>query len=113
MKTAIYPGTFDPVTSGHLDILREAANLFDRVTVAVGVNPGKVPLFSLDERLEIRRRPFPPPLPYLAAEICLQLRAGRRISPDVEEREPLEPLGIERRPLLIVAPRFHSAMIVP
>ncbi|HEX8237225.1 MAG TPA: pantetheine-phosphate adenylyltransferase [Abditibacteriaceae bacterium] len=55
MKTAIYPGTFDPVTSGHLDILREAANLFDRVTVAVGVNPGKVPLFSLDERLEMLR----------------------------------------------------------
>ena len=55
MKTAIYPGTFDPVTSGHLDILREAANLFDRVTVAVGVNPGKVPLFSLDERLQMLR----------------------------------------------------------
>jgi pantetheine-phosphate adenylyltransferase len=55
MKTAIYPGTFDPVTSGHLDILREAARLFDRVTVAVGVNPGKVPLFSLDERLEMLR----------------------------------------------------------
>jgi pantetheine-phosphate adenylyltransferase len=55
MKTAIYPGTFDPVTSGHLDILREAANLFDHVTVAVGVNPGKVPLFSLDERLEMLR----------------------------------------------------------
>jgi pantetheine-phosphate adenylyltransferase len=53
MRTAIYPGTFDPVTSGHLDILREAARLFDRVTVGVGVNPGKVPLFSLDERLQM------------------------------------------------------------
>lgn len=56
MKTAIYPGTFDPVTSGHLDILREAARLFDRVTVAVGINPGKVPLFSPPERLEMLRR---------------------------------------------------------
>jgi pantetheine-phosphate adenylyltransferase len=55
MKTAIYPGTFDPVTTGHLDILREAANLFDRVTVAVGVNLAKVPLFSLDERLDMLR----------------------------------------------------------
>ncbi len=56
MRTAIYPGTFDPVTSGHLDILREAARLFDRVTVAVGINPGKVPLFSPAERLEMLRR---------------------------------------------------------
>jgi pantetheine-phosphate adenylyltransferase len=54
-RTAIYPGTFDPVTSGHLDILREASQLFDHVTVAVGINPGKVPLFSSDERLQMLR----------------------------------------------------------
>ena len=53
MKTAIYPGTFDPATCGHLDVLREAAQLFDRVVGAVGVNPGKVPMFTLDERLEM------------------------------------------------------------
>jgi pantetheine-phosphate adenylyltransferase len=53
MKTAIYPGTFDPVTSGHMDILREAARLFDSVTVAVGRNPGKLPLFSSDERVQM------------------------------------------------------------
>ena len=55
MKAAIYPGTFDPPTLGHLDILREAARLFDRVTAAVGVNPGKVPLFSPDERVAMLR----------------------------------------------------------
>ena len=55
MRTAIYPGTFDPVTSGHFDVLQEAARLFDEVTVAVGVHPGKVPLFSLEERLEMLR----------------------------------------------------------
>jgi len=55
VRSAIYPGTFDPVTSGHLDILREAAHLFDAVTVAVGINLGKVPLFSLDERVEMLR----------------------------------------------------------
>ncbi|HEX8835271.1 MAG TPA: pantetheine-phosphate adenylyltransferase [Abditibacteriaceae bacterium] len=55
MRAAIYPGTFDPVTSGHLDILREAARLFDRVTGAVGINPGKVPLFSVEERVEMLR----------------------------------------------------------
>jgi pantetheine-phosphate adenylyltransferase len=53
MRAAIYPGTFDPVTLGHLDILREAAGLFDAVTVAVGINLGKVPLFSSDERVEM------------------------------------------------------------
>ena len=53
---AIYPGTFDPVTSGHIDILREAARLFDRVTVAVGRNVGKVPLFSPEERVAMLRQ---------------------------------------------------------
>ena len=51
MKTAIYPGTFDPVTCGHLDIFKGASKLFDRVVGAVGVNPGKVALFSTEERV--------------------------------------------------------------
>ena len=48
---AVYPGTFDPVTNGHLDILHRALNIFDRVIVAVAVNTGKQPLFSLEERI--------------------------------------------------------------
>jgi pantetheine-phosphate adenylyltransferase len=55
MRKAIYPGTFDPATVGHLDIVREAAQLFDEVTIAVGINPAKVPLFSPDERLQMLR----------------------------------------------------------
>ena len=55
MKIAIYPGTFDPVTRGHLDVLEEASLIFDRVIAAVGYNPRKVPLFSPDERVEILR----------------------------------------------------------
>jgi pantetheine-phosphate adenylyltransferase len=55
MKIAIYPGTFDPVTSGHLDILQEAASLFDQVVAAVGINPGKVPTFTAGERLQLLR----------------------------------------------------------
>ena len=51
MRHCIYPGTFDPITYGHLDVLRRAARLFDRVTVAVAVNPGKGPLFTADERI--------------------------------------------------------------
>jgi pantetheine-phosphate adenylyltransferase len=50
MRHCIYPGTFDPITYGHLDVLSRAARLFDRVTVAVAQNPGKEPLFSARER---------------------------------------------------------------
>ncbi|HEY1765733.1 MAG TPA: pantetheine-phosphate adenylyltransferase [Opitutaceae bacterium] len=51
MRHCIYPGTFDPITCGHLDVLARAARLFDRVTVAIAQNPGKEPLFSAEERL--------------------------------------------------------------
>ena len=51
MRHCIYPGTFDPITYGHLDVLARAARLFDRVTVAIAENPGKDPLFSPEERL--------------------------------------------------------------
>ena len=50
MKTAIYPGTFDPITKGHLDIIKRASHLFDHVIVAVSTNIKKTPLFSLQER---------------------------------------------------------------
>ena len=50
-RTALYAGSFDPVTNGHLDVVRHAVRLVDRLVLAVGVNPGKVPLFSADERL--------------------------------------------------------------
>jgi pantetheine-phosphate adenylyltransferase len=53
MRTAIYPGSFDPLTNGHLDVLQRAAKLFDRVVVAVAKNEGKNPLFTLDERLAL------------------------------------------------------------
>lgn len=53
MKIAIYPGSFDPITSGHLNIIRRAANIFDKLIVCVMVNAGKQPMFSLDERKEL------------------------------------------------------------
>ena len=56
MKIAIYPGSFDPVTSGHLNIIRRAANIFDRLIVCVMVNAGKNPMFTLEERVELIRR---------------------------------------------------------
>lgn len=56
---AIYPGTFDPITMGHLDIIDRALNLFDRVIIAIAINPAKKPLFSLEERLEMTKQCFP------------------------------------------------------
>jgi pantetheine-phosphate adenylyltransferase len=53
MRTAIYPGSFDPITNGHLDVLQRATKLFDRVIVAVAKSEGKQPLFSLEERVEM------------------------------------------------------------
>jgi pantetheine-phosphate adenylyltransferase len=52
-RAALYPGTFDPITNGHYDLIRRAASIFSRVVVAVAANPGKAPLFSLEERVEM------------------------------------------------------------
>lgn len=56
MKIAIYPGTFDPITNGHLDILERALKLFDRVIVTIARNSSKSPLFTEEERLELIRK---------------------------------------------------------
>lgn len=53
MRRAIYPGTFDPLTNGHLDIISRACRIFDEVIVAILINPGKQPLFPLDERIAL------------------------------------------------------------
>jgi pantetheine-phosphate adenylyltransferase len=53
LRIGIYPGTFDPVTNGHLDVIARAARLVDRLVVGVAINSGKGPLFSLDERVEL------------------------------------------------------------
>lgn len=56
MKVAIYPGSFDPITSGHLNIIQRAANIFDKLIVCVMVNAGKNPMFTLEERVDLIRR---------------------------------------------------------
>jgi pantetheine-phosphate adenylyltransferase len=63
-KKAVYPGTFDPVTFGHLDMLNRALTIFDEILIAVAENPRKSPLFSVDERISLIRQvsPAPPPV---------------------------------------------------
>ncbi|MBU1026759.1 MAG: pantetheine-phosphate adenylyltransferase [Candidatus Margulisbacteria bacterium] len=58
MKVAIYPGSFDPITNGHVDIIKRASELFDKVIVAVIRNPEKKARFSLDERVEMLQQSF-------------------------------------------------------
>jgi pantetheine-phosphate adenylyltransferase len=55
VRTALYPGTFDPITNGHLDLVKRALRLFDRLIVAVGTARDKAPLFTIDERVEFIR----------------------------------------------------------
>lgn len=56
MKTAVYPGTFDPITLGHMDIIRRAAHLVDRLVIGVTTNPSKSPMFTVEERLAMVMR---------------------------------------------------------
>src|SRR5690606_14630295 len=56
MKIGVYPGTFDPITLGHMDIIRRGAHLLDRLVIGVTTNPSKSPMFSLEERMEMVRR---------------------------------------------------------
>ncbi len=55
VKTALYPGTFDPITKGHLDVITRGLRIFDKIVVAVAPNPAKTPLFDFGERLEMAR----------------------------------------------------------
>jgi pantetheine-phosphate adenylyltransferase len=54
--SALYPGTFDPITNGHQDLVRRAASIFERVVVAIAANTAKAPLFSLEERVDLARQ---------------------------------------------------------
>jgi len=58
--TAVYPGTFDPITNGHIDIIERALGLFDRVIIAIAINAQKEPLFSLEERIDLITQCFDP-----------------------------------------------------
>ena len=55
-RNAVYPGTFDPITNGHHDLVKRAASIFDRVVVAIAANPNKTPMFPLEKRVDLARQ---------------------------------------------------------
>ncbi len=69
MTTAFYPGSFDPMTNGHLDILAQALNVAARVVVGIGVHPGKTPMFSFEERAELIRLSLADALPERSGDV--------------------------------------------
>ena len=71
MTTAFYPGSFDPMTHGHLDVLVQALHVADKVIVAIGIHPGKQPMFSFEERAELIRASLAEALPAKAADISV------------------------------------------
>lgn len=83
-RTALYAGSFDPVTNGHVDVLRHACGLCDRLVIAIGVHPGKAPLFTAEERAEMLRAVCAPFAQELGTDIAvvtfddLVIEAARR-----------------------------------
>ena len=71
MTTAFYPGSFDPITNGHVDVLVQALNVAEKVIVAIGIHPGKAPLFSFEERAELIRRSLAEVLPAKTGDIAV------------------------------------------
>ena len=116
---AVYPGTFDPITRGHQDLIRRACRLFDRVIVAVAANPKKAPLFDLDERVELAKaslqdltRAEVVGFDCLLADFCAQQQAdvilrGLRAVSDFEFEFQLA--GMNRR----LAPEVETLFLTP
>jgi pantetheine-phosphate adenylyltransferase len=69
-RIALYAGSFDPITNGHLDVVRQAVGLADRLVLAIGINPGKTPLFSPDERLAMLKEVCGPVAKAAGAELA-------------------------------------------
>lgn len=79
MTTAFYPGSFDPMTNGHLDVLVQALNVVPQVIVAIGTHPGKTPMFSFEERAELIRKSLAEVLPARSADIEVVAFSGLAI----------------------------------
>lgn len=71
MTTAFYPGSFDPITNGHVDVLVQALNVASKVIVAIGIHPGKTPLFSFEEKGDLIRQSLAEVLPERTSDISV------------------------------------------
>ncbi|AOF88627.1 pantetheine-phosphate adenylyltransferase [Sinorhizobium sp. RAC02] len=71
MTVAFYPGSFDPITNGHIDVLVQALNVAPRVIVAIGIHPGKTPMFSFEERADLIRQSIAEVLPERAGDVSV------------------------------------------
>ncbi|ANH04128.1 pantetheine-phosphate adenylyltransferase [Shinella sp. HZN7] len=71
MTVAFYPGSFDPITNGHIDVLVQALNVAPEVIVAIGIHPGKTPLFSFEERADLIRRSIAEALPARSGDVSV------------------------------------------
>lgn len=71
MTVAFYPGSFDPITNGHIDVLVQALNVAPRVIVAIGIHPGKTPIFSFEERADLIRQSIAEALPERAGDVSV------------------------------------------
>ena len=71
MTIAFYPGSFDPFTNGHMDVLSQALNVAGRVTVAIGIHPGKAPIFTFEERAELIRQSVGEIMPDRAGDVSV------------------------------------------
>ena len=71
MTTAFYPGSFDPITNGHIDVLVQALNVAPKVVVAIGIHPGKTPLFTFEERASLIRQSLSGVLPERAGDVSV------------------------------------------
>ncbi|NNM72301.1 pantetheine-phosphate adenylyltransferase [Enterovirga aerilata] len=78
-RTALYTGTFDPVTNGHLDVVRRAARIADKVVVAAGIHSSKTPIFTVEERLEMLREACAPAVEEAGAEFEVATFSGLAI----------------------------------
>jgi len=84
-RTALYAGSFDPVTNGHLDVVRNTVKLADRLVIAVGVHPGKVPLFSAEERLAMLEESCAPLAKAASCELACITFSGLVVNTAVKE----------------------------
>jgi pantetheine-phosphate adenylyltransferase len=119
MHTAVYPGTFDPITNGHIDLVKRAVILFDHVVVAVAADTGKKPVCGLDERVELARRALADverisvvPFEGLLVSFCREqgarvLLRGLRAVSDFEYEFQLA--GMNRR----LAPEIETIFLTP